>query len=263
MINSMQKVIIEKDLRFVKDSRGNLSSIIIVSLIFSVVFPAIFIVSMHLNPDGMGDLEHLFGMFYETMDQTEANIAVLSLVLNNIVPVFFLIIPIIATTTMATSSFIGEKEKRTLETLLYSPLSVSQIFSSKVLASFLLSMFVTVTTFIAYFIVSQGLLYFLFGHFMLPGVNWYLTIFVVAPALSLLAVTVTCKISAKAQTVEEAFQKAGLLAIPIVIIAASQFTGLMMLNAGILLAAAAVVGIIAFVLMKSALKSFTYEMLLK
>ena len=32
---------------------------------------------------------------------------------------------------MAASSFVGEKEKRTLETLLYSPLTVGQIFRAR------------------------------------------------------------------------------------------------------------------------------------
>jgi len=146
MINSMQRAIIEKDLRFVKETKGNLSAIVIVSLIFSVVLPTIFIVVMHRNPEGMDDFDFLFALFADTLDQAEINFAVLSMMLNNFVPVFFLMIPIIATTTMATSSFIGEKEKRTLETLLYSPLSLSQIFSSKVLASFFLSMAVTLTT---------------------------------------------------------------------------------------------------------------------
>ena len=263
MINGMQRAIIEKDLRFVKETKGNLSSIIIVSLMFGVVFPSLFIALMHFNPEGMDEMEALFGLLPGAMSPSEINQAVLSIILNNIVPMFFLMIPVIATTTMATGSFVGEKEKRTLETLLYSPLSLRKIFSSKVLAALILSMAVTIGTFIIYFVVSQTLIYFMFGNFMLPGINWYITVFVVAPALTLLAVTITSKISAKAQTMEEAFQKAGLITLPIILLAASQFTGLMMLNAWILLIMAAVVGAVAFILMQSALKNYNYEMLLK
>jgi len=262
MINLKQKALIVKDLRFIKSTKGNLTAIIIVSLMFSVVIPSIFIVAMYLSPDDLGDFEFFLGLLGDITPE-EATLAVLSLMLNNIAPMMFLMIPVIATTTMATTSFVGEKEKRTLETLLYSPLSLSQIFSSKVLASFFMSVIVTILTFFLYFAVSQTLLHFLFGQVMLPSANWYLTVFVVAPALSLLAVTITVKISAKAQTMEEAFQKAGLLTIPVIIFAGSQFTGLMMLSVWLLLAVAAVIGIIALVLMKSALRNFNYEMLLK
>ena len=261
MINSMQKALIAKDLRFAKETKGNIVSIVVVSLVFCVIFPAVFIIAMHFSPDGLNDFDGVLSLLGDSFTEGEANMAILSFILNNIIPMLFLMIPVIATTTMATSSFIGEKEKRTLETLLYSPMSLRQIFTSKVLAASFLSMVVTVTAFIFYFAVSQGLMYFLFGHLMLPGINWYLIVFVVAPVISLLAVTITCKISAKAQTMEEAFQKAGLLTIPIIIFAASQLTGLMIIGTWILLGVALVIGVIAYVLMQSALRNFKYETL--
>jgi len=263
MINSKQKALIIKDLRFAKATKGNIVSIVLVSLIFCVVFPSVLIVTTYFSPDGMGDLDDLLALLGDTFVGAEANMAILSFILNNIIPMFFLMIPVIATTTMATSSFIGEKEKRTLETLLYSPMSLREIFTSKVLASFFLSMVVTVTAFIFYITVSQLLMHFLFGQLMLPGINWYLIVFVMAPVISLLAVTITCKISVKAQTMEEAFQKAGLLVIPIILFAASQFTGLMIIGTWVLLGVAVVIGVIAYILMQSALRNFKYETLLK
>jgi len=263
MINSKQRALIAKDLRFAKETKGNIASIIIVSLVFCVVIPSVIIIAMHFNPDGMNELDGLLALLGDMFGEIDTNMVLLSFLLNNIIPLFFLMIPVIATTTMATSSFIGEKEKRTLETLLYSPISLRQIFSSKVLAAFFLSMIVTVTAFILYLAVSQVLMHFLFGQFILPGINWFLIVLVIAPVISLLAVTITCKISAKAQTMEEAFQKAGLLTIPIILFAASQVTGLMIISTWVLLGVGIVIGIVAYVLMQSALRSFKYETLLK
>ena len=48
-----------------------------------------------------------------------------------------------------------EKEKRTLETLLYCPLSLRKIFQAKVLASFLLSMTVSLFSFAAMLLVME------------------------------------------------------------------------------------------------------------
>ncbi len=45
-----------------------------------------------------------------------------------ILPVFFMIIPVMAASIMSASAFVGEKEKHTLETLLYCRLSVKQAY---------------------------------------------------------------------------------------------------------------------------------------
>lgn len=59
-----------------------------------------------------------------------------------------------ASSVMAASSFVGEKEKHTLETLLYSPLSLKQLFQSKILAGFLVGMMVSYISFAAMMLLS-------------------------------------------------------------------------------------------------------------
>jgi hypothetical protein len=264
MLNAMQKAIIKKDLRFVKEAKGNLSSIIIVSLIFGVVFPAMFILIMHFVPyDELGDFAQILNLTSAYPEQYGAIHTMLVLLLNNIIPLFFLIIPVISATTMAAGSFVGEKEKRTLETLLYCPLSLRQIFSAKVLATFFMSMAVTVGSFVAFVIISQLLLFFTLGYFILPGLNWLILILIVTPAISLLAVTIISKISVKAQTVEEAFQKAGLLALPVIMLGAGQLTGLMLINEWMMLLLGAIIGFVAWIMMRSAVRNYNYEALLK
>ena len=58
--------------------------------------------------------------------------AVTGLILNYILPVFFLMIPIMTASIMAASSFVGEKEKHTLETLLYCPLYSGSVVKTKI-----------------------------------------------------------------------------------------------------------------------------------
>ena len=74
---------------------------------------------------------------------------ILGLVLNKIMPAFFLLIPVMASSVMAANSFVGEKEKHTLETLLYSPLSLKQLFQSQMLAGFSVGMLVSYISFAA------------------------------------------------------------------------------------------------------------------
>ena len=136
---------------------------------------------------------------------------------------------------MAASSFVGEKERHTLETLLYCPMTLRQIFRAKVLAAFLLSMAVSLASFLVMCLVLEIEALALLGTLLLPGVNWLMMLFLLAPAVSMVAVTLIVRGSAKAKSVEESQQRAVFLVIPVVLLIVGQFTGVMLLSPWILL----------------------------
>lgn len=107
---------------------------------------------------------------------------------------------------MAASSFVGEKEKHTLETLLYSPLSQGQLFQSKILAGFSVGMMISFSSFAAMLLVMELESFFLTGNLLLPAASWLVIMLLIAPAISLIAIAVTVRSSAEAQTIEEAQQ---------------------------------------------------------
>ena len=127
--------IIKKDFRGVTDNKHLFASLLIVPLVLTIVLPSTFLVMIHFAPDDP-DIQRLLDLLPQSMQTKGLEQGLAELVLNFMLPVFFLIIPIMSASIMAASSFVGEKEKRTLETLLYCPLSVRQIFRAKVLASF-------------------------------------------------------------------------------------------------------------------------------
>ena len=263
MINSKQRVLIKKDFRSVVSNKNLMTALIIVPLIFTVVLPTIFILAIAFTPDEMGDFEQLLEMLPASQQLGDMTRTMIGFLLNNIMPGFFALIPIMASSITAASSFVGEKEKRTLETLLYAPLTLSQIFQSKVLASFLLSMVISVLSFIAMIFVSELLIFFTLGSIVLPGISWLFTILVVAPAVSLLAIVFIVGGSAKAQTMEESQQRTVFLILPLILLIGGQFSGIVLINAWYLLALGTVIAIIAFILLKNYSKKFTYELLLK
>lgn len=183
--------------------------------------------------------------------------------MNFILPPFFLMIPVMTASIMAASAFVGEKEKHTLETLLYCPLSVRQIFRAKVMASFLLSMLVSLISFAVMLLVTELEAYFLLGTLLVPGVNWLVILILVSPAISLIAVTLIVRGSAKARTVEESQQSAVFLILPIILLVVGQTTGLMLVNGWILLGLGVICALIAALMLKMCMGRFTYEMLLK
>lgn len=95
------------------------------------------------------DIQKMLELLPMSLRSGNMELDLMGMILNYILPVFFLIIPVMAASIMSASAFVGEKEKHTLETLLYCPLSVKQIFCAKVMASFFLSMLISFISFLA------------------------------------------------------------------------------------------------------------------
>ena len=104
---------------------------------------------------------------------------------------------------------------------------------------------------------------FLLGSFLLPSISWLIILLIVSPAISLIAVTLIVRGSAKAQSVEESQQSAVFLVIPVIILVVGQFTGVLLLNVWILLGLGAVCVLLAWLLLKRCMGRFTYEILMK
>ncbi len=117
-MKSMQYALIRKDIKGITANKQSLISMIIVPLVLTVVVPSIFIILLHFMPNDFSDFEAMLSLLPIDVQQDNMSTAIISLVINNIMPIFFIIIPIMVSSIMAASSFVGEKEKRTLETLL-------------------------------------------------------------------------------------------------------------------------------------------------
>ena len=187
----------------------------------------------------------------------------MGMILNYILPVFFLIIPVMAASIMSASAFVGEKEKHTLETLLYCPLSVKQIFCAKVMASFFLSMLISFISFLAMLLVLEAETLFLMGSFLLPGISWFVILFLLLafcfPDRNYFDRAGFCKGSECARV------PAGrcFSGYPLLLLAVGQFMGVLLVNTWILLGLGALCALAAGLLLKRSMGRFSYEMLLK
>ena len=263
MINSMQMALIKKDLMAVTANKRTLMVLFIVPLMMTVFLPSVFIFSMTMAPSDSGDLQNLLALLPASARTGSVGQMLVSLLINNILPLFFLIIPVMVASVTAGTSFVGEKEKRTLETLLYSPLNLRQIFSAKVLASFILSMMVALASFALMLVVVEIETRLAIGFFMLPGINWLILLVLVSPAIAMLAIILIVRGSAKAQTVDEAQQKSVMLVLPIVLLAAGQFSGVTLIGPWALLGLGVVLAAVALLALKGSVGRFQYETLLK
>ena len=261
-MNRAMQAIIKKDFQSIASNRRLFTSLLVVPLVLTIFLPSVFVLTAYFVPDDP-DIQSMLKLLPVSSGSDSTSLLLMDLIFNYILPVFFLIIPIMASSIMAASSFVGEKEKHTLETLLCCPLSLKQIFCAKVLASFFLSMAVCLFSFCCMMLVLETEVFFLLGSLLLPGPGWIFVLLLISPSVSLIAVTLIIRGSAKARSVEESQQGAVFLIIPVLLLIAGQFSGLLLLNVWLLAALGVVCALLAWLLLKIALRGFTSERLLK
>lgn len=262
-MNTKQLALIKKDISSVTSNKQVFSVMLIVPLALTIILPSILVLATTLAPDAADDFKKLLELLPITGQTNSQEQMILGLILNKIMPIFFLIIPIMASSIMAASSFVGEKEKRTLETLLYSPLSLKQLFQSKILASFCVSMMVSFISFASMLVVMEIEIFFLTGSAIKPDLSWLIVMLLIAPSISLIAISLTVRGSAKAQTMEEAQQRAVFLILPVLALLIGQFVGVILVSLWILLALGIIFAVIATILIRGCMGKFTYEKLLR
>lgn len=262
-MNIMQSSIIKKDLRGITANKQLLISMISVPVALTVVVPSIFIMLIHFVPDDLSDFDTMLRMLPLEIQPNNMEHAIISLVINNIMPVFFIIIPIMTSSIMAASSFVGEKEKRTLETLLYCPLSIKLIFQAKILSSFIMSQVVSILSFIVMTFVTQLEILITTGNLLLPDISWLVVLLILSPAVSLIAITLIVRGSAKAQTMEESQQRSALLVLPVIFLVVGQFVGIILINVWILLGLSVLLAVIAWFLMNRSFQNISYDSILR
>lgn len=262
-MNTQMAAIIKKDMQSITSNKRMFATLLIVPIVLTIFLPSVFILTLYFVPEEGEELLQLLETLPLPLQSGSSLQSMILLMLNFILPGFFLMIPIMASSVMSAASFVGEKEKRTLETLLYCPLSLKQIFRSKVTASFLISMVVSGISFAAMLVVVEALSYTITGGFVLPDIKWSFILFLVAPAISLIAITLIVRMSAKAQSVEDAQQGAVFLLIPVLLLLIGQFTGILLISSWLLLSIGILCAFAAVILLNKSMSHFQYETLLK
>jgi len=151
----------------------------------------------------------------------------------------FLIIPLMVPLVIAVYSIIGEKQTRSLEAVLATPIETSELLAGKCLAAAIPGIF------------SGWVSYALFVVLAIPALSgaimgavvlrpaWLLAMLLVAPASSFLAVILGLIISSRATDPQSAQQVAGVIVLPVVALMIGQITGLLQLSVLVVLIVAA------------------------
>jgi len=98
----------------------------------------------------------------------------------------FMVIPLMVSSTIAAHAIAGEKERRTLETLLYTPITNRQFFLGKLLSAFLPALLVSFLSFALYFTTVNVLFVAMRGVMIIRSWVWLPAMLLINPAASLL-----------------------------------------------------------------------------
>ena len=174
----------------------------------------------------------------------------------------FLVMPLFVPILVASHSVAGEKERRTLEPLLASPASASEILTGKTLAALLPAMFISWLAFLAMCVAVDAVAWPLVHTPLLPNGMWLFGMVVIAPLFAFFGNLVAVIMSARLGETRLAQQFSGLITLPLLGLVGGQAAGL--LRAGTLYYAleGAVILMLDLVLLRLSVRLFDRERLM-
>jgi ABC-type transport system involved in multi-copper enzyme maturation permease subunit len=236
------RAIVYKDLSVVAQNKGVSSPLIILPIVVLVGLPtlAAFVPALESTAGvSMAEMDtFLGGMPPGLRDQlSEYNELqrVIVLLLGYFMAPMYLILPLMVASVIAADSFAGEKERKTLEALLYTPTTDGELLLAKMLSAWLPAVAVAWGGFLLYALVSNVAAWPVMGRLFFPNVMWLALVLWVAPAVAALGLGTTVLISSRAQGFQEAYQLGAIVVLPILGLVIGQITGLMYLSAGLVL----------------------------
>jgi ABC-2 type transport system permease protein len=175
--------------------------------------------------------------------------------------VLLVLTPVAGSMSLAAYSVIGEKQARTLEPLLATPLTTFELLAAKVLGAMLPAVGLTLACFSLY----------LFGTVVLarPGVPWMLltaqslaVVFLLGPLAALAALQLAVCVSSRVNDARSAQQIGALIILPIAGLLIAQLTGAVLLTIPVILLITAVLVAVNGVLMLVGIALFDRESIL-
>jgi ABC-2 type transport system permease protein len=205
-------IVTKKDLSVFRRNKYVLYSLVALPVIIGIVIPVSTIATLAASIPA-GDVAQL---------REQATYLI------NLVSGYFVIIAVVLPTIIASYSFVGEKLEKSLEPLLATPTTDSELLFGKSIAAFIPSILATYVGAVIFLAVVDGYSFANFGVFLLPNLYWSVAIGVVTPLGCILSVEANVIISSRVNDIRAAQQIGGLVVLPLIflIVLSSAFAGL-------------------------------------
>ena len=139
----------------------------------------------------------------------------------------YLIMPVFVPIFISSQSVAGEKERRTLEPLLASPVTAAEILAGKSLASLVPAVALSVLAFILLCALVDAVAWPFTHELLLPNQMWLFGVLVIAPLFAFFGNGVAVLVSARVAEARMAQQLSGLVTLPLIGLVGGQLAGLL------------------------------------
>lgn len=257
------RAIIRKDLSMVFRNRMVTLPMIIVPLIFLVIMPGLSALAPVIAPDVwsvQSDVDEVLSQMPPALLSKLADLnAAQGWIMVTIVyfgAPLFLIIPTMVANVIAADSIVGEKERKTMEGLLYTPTTDRDILVGKLLAAWLPALGIALGGFVLYSLVANIAAWPVMGRVYFPNLMWLVLITWFAPAVAGMGLGAMLVVSTRVNSVQEAYQLGTMVILPIVLLLIGQTSGLLYFNVGLVILLGLLVWIVDAAVLRYAIHSF-------
>ena len=262
------RAIIRKDLKVVRQSLAVLIPLIMVPLVLLVILPGIGgILLANADPesetiqDFRDETATLFDNLPDTINERLEHYdnevqRIAYIIFNLFFPPLYLLLPIMVANVIAADSFVGEKERKTLEALFYTPISDRELYLAKIIGPWVAGIAIGWLGYIAFaFVVTVTTLSFMGEAFVLD-LTWLLLIVWVVPAAAGLGLGAMVLVSSRVSTFQEAYQLGAIVVLPLLLLLFGQIGGIIYFTPLFVLIIGAVVWLLTMGLILFGAQSF-------
>lgn len=260
-----------KDWKEVRQNRMAWLPAILVPLIFVVVLPlGVIVLPQALGDSGLSGTTSDFDPLLASLPPAvAAQIAELNthqmlivLILGFMFSPMFLIVPLMVASIIGADSIVGEKERKTLEALLYTPATDAELYLAKLLSAIVPAVVLAWGSFIVYTLVVNLAGASVMERMWFPLPHWLPLIFWVSPAVAVLGMAGIVLVSSRVSTFMEAQQTSGLLVLPIVLLVVGQAAGVIYLSVELVVVLGVVIWLVDAALIWLGVKQFSRSALI-
>lgn len=174
----------------------------------------------------------------------------------------FLIMPVFVPILVSSQAVAGEKERRTLEPLLASPITAAELVVGKSLASLVPAVGITFVAFAVFCLAVDAVVWPAFRELVLPNGMWTFGVLVIAPLFAFFGNGIAVVISARVGEARLAQQLSGLVVLPLIGLVGGQMAGFLQAGTAYYALQGAVVLVADVLLVGASVRLFDRERLI-
>ena len=199
--------------------------------------------------------------FLETCEGLPAGDCMQIFIMNQFL-LMFMMMPLFIPTAIASYSIVGEKTTRSLEPLLATPITTTELLTGKALAAAIPAVVITWVCFFVFILLmplvgaTEGL------RSYVAGPIWLIAVMIIGPLMAIAAVNLAVIISSRVNDPRVAEQISGVLIVPILGVLFAQMAGLVTINIALMLLSIAIMVVVDVALVVAGRNLFQRETIL-